>query len=175
MYITLSPEQLDTNNIVVSERTINNIMDNAYFYRIFYSDEYMNLNGIFIYFTLTNIKIEKYFNKIKCFFLDEQNKAIIEKIKNIEKYILEKFGNFNLKKKIPTYRIEELRGSLLVVFSPSFISILTNAYYGGNIEVGKCMFNSRRHSNNCSINGNQMCFSEVPSGSQGALRIWSAA
>ena len=67
MYITLSPEQLDTNNIVVSERTINNIMDNAYFYRIFYSDEYMNLNGIFIYFTLTNIKIEKYFNKIKCF------------------------------------------------------------------------------------------------------------
>jgi len=107
MYITLSPEQLDTNNIVVSERTINNIMDNAYFYRIFYSDEYMNLNGIFIYFTLTNIKIEKYFNKIKCFFLDEQNKAIIEKIKNIEKYILEKFGNFNLKKKIPTYRIEE--------------------------------------------------------------------
>tara|TARA_X000000950_G_scaffold109087_3_gene137492 strand:- start:5142 stop:5606 length:465 start_codon:yes stop_codon:yes gene_type:complete len=107
MYITLGPEQLDTNNIVVSERTINNIMDNAYFYRIFYSDEYMNLNGIFIYFTLTNIKIEKYFNKIKCFFLDEQNKVIIEKIKNIEKEILEKFGNFNLKKKIPTYRIEE--------------------------------------------------------------------
>lgn len=107
MYITLCPEQLDTNNIVVSERTINNIMDNAYFYRIFYSDEYMNLNGIFIYFTLTNIKIEKYFNKIKCFFLDNQNKVIIEKIKNIEKEILEKFGNFNLKKKIPTYRIEE--------------------------------------------------------------------
>ena len=36
---------------------------------------------------------------------------------------------------LSTYRIEELRGSLLVVFSPTFISILTNAYYGGNIEV----------------------------------------
>ena len=38
---------------------------------------------------------------------------------------------------LSTYRIEELRGSLLVVFSPAFISILTNAYYGGNIEVLK--------------------------------------
>ena len=38
---------------------------------------------------------------------------------------------------LSTYRIEELRGSLLMVFSPTFISILTNAYYGGNIEVLK--------------------------------------
>ena len=38
---------------------------------------------------------------------------------------------------LSTYRIEELRGSVLVVFSPSFISILTNAYYGGNIELLK--------------------------------------
>mgnify|MGYP001291079937 FL=1 len=38
---------------------------------------------------------------------------------------------------LSTYRIEELRGSALVVFSPAFISILTNAYYGGNIEVLK--------------------------------------
>ena len=30
-------------------------------------------------------------------------------------------------------RIEELRGSVLLVLDPSFISILTNAYYGGNI------------------------------------------
>ena len=29
---------------------------------------------------------------------------------------------------LSTYRIEELRGSLLMVFSPTFISVLTNAY-----------------------------------------------
>jgi len=39
--------------------------------------------------------------------LDNQNNIIINKIKNIEKEILEKFGDFHLKKKIPTYRIEE--------------------------------------------------------------------
>jgi len=83
MYITVDPTQLDMNNIIVSERNINNIMENAFFYRIFYSDENMNSNGIFIYFSLTNIKIEKYFNKIKCYFLDNQNNIIINKIKNI--------------------------------------------------------------------------------------------
>lgn len=39
--------------------------------------------------------------------MDNQNNIIINKIKNIEKEILEKFGDFHLKKKIPTYRIEE--------------------------------------------------------------------
>ena len=107
MYITIDPGQLDTHNIVVSEKNINNIMDNAFFYRIFYSDEHMISNGIFIYFNLINIKIEKYFNKIKCFLLDNQNNEIINKIKNIEKEILANFGDFHLKKKIPTYRIEE--------------------------------------------------------------------
>ena len=31
-------------------------------------------------------------------------------------------------------RIEELRGNMMMVIDPSFISILTNAYYGGKIE-----------------------------------------
>ena len=34
-------------------------------------------------------------------------------------------------------RIEELRGSMLTVLSPSFISVLTNSYYGGKIEENK--------------------------------------
>ena len=31
-------------------------------------------------------------------------------------------------------RMEELRGNMMMVIDPSFISILTNAYYGGKIE-----------------------------------------
>ena len=48
-----------------------------------------------------------------------------------------RISSFDSFMSLSTYRIEELRGSLLVVFSPAFISILTNAYYGGNIEVLK--------------------------------------
>ena len=31
-------------------------------------------------------------------------------------------------------RMEELRGNMMMVIDPSFISTLTNAYYGGKIE-----------------------------------------
>ena len=34
---------------------------------------------------------------------------------------------------LTTSRIEELRGSMLLVLDPSFISILTNCYYGGKL------------------------------------------
>lgn len=34
-------------------------------------------------------------------------------------------------------RIEELRGNLMVVIDPAFISVLTNSYYGGKIEAQK--------------------------------------
>ena len=33
-----------------------------------------------------------------------------------------------------TSRIDELRGSMLTVLAPSFVSVLTNAYYGGQIK-----------------------------------------
>ena len=54
-------------------------------------------------------------------------------VKSFDEYV-ESCDNFV---SVTNSRIEELRGSLLVVFSPAFISILTNAYYGGNIEVLK--------------------------------------
>ena len=34
---------------------------------------------------------------------------------------------------LSTSRIEELKGSMLLVMDPSFISILTNCYYGGKL------------------------------------------
>ena len=34
---------------------------------------------------------------------------------------------------LSTSRIEELKGSMLLVMDPSFISVLTNCYYGGKL------------------------------------------
>ena len=34
---------------------------------------------------------------------------------------------------LTTNRVEELRGNLLIVIDPNFVSLLTNSYYGGNI------------------------------------------
>jgi len=45
---------------------------------------------------------------------------------------------------LSTARIEELRGSLLMVHSPNFISVLTNSYYGGNLELVKNSKNKKQ-------------------------------
>ena len=46
---------------------------------------------------------------------------------------------------LTTNRVEELRGNLLIVVDPNFVSLLTNSYYGGNItkvESSKTEFTS---------------------------------
>ena len=121
MYLALSPDQFNKDNIMLSDKTKNNIIDNGEFYRLYYSDEICNSNGLFIYFSLKNSTIEKYFNKVKCSFPIRENFNIIEKLKSIEKQILEKI-NFTHK----TYRIEEQLNS-------QFMKIFTEKH----IELGK--------------------------------------
>ena len=51
-------------------------------------------------------------------------------VKTFDEYTagIENFMSLNIS------RIEELRGSMLAVLSPTFISVLTNSYYGGKIK-----------------------------------------
>lgn len=51
-------------------------------------------------------------------------------VKTFDEYTagIENFMSLN------TSRIDELRGSMLTVLAPSFVSVLTNAYYGGQIK-----------------------------------------
>ena len=52
-------------NIIISEKTRNNVMVGSDFHRLIFSDEYCSSSGIFITFSLENVTIDKYFNKIK--------------------------------------------------------------------------------------------------------------
>ena len=83
------PEQFNQNNIILEDKQKNIILDNGDFYRIYYSDESVCLNGVFVNFTLKNAMIEPYFNKIKCSFDGHSNKKTINYLKNIEKSILQ--------------------------------------------------------------------------------------
>ena len=98
MYISLNTSQYEINNIMISEKTKNNIMIGSDFHRLIYSNEYVSTNGLFIHFNLKNINIEKYFNKVKCIFeSSSSNKMVISSIKSIEKMILNKFKNIQNK------------------------------------------------------------------------------
>ena len=105
MFFALELDQFDINNVFTSEKTKNNIMNNSDFYRLYFSNENISINGIFLQFDLENIKIEQYFNKIKCCFGETNNNLnTIKTIIGIEKNILDICDDINIK---PSYRIEE--------------------------------------------------------------------
>ena len=69
MLLSLTPHQFSMNNIIISDKTKNNILENGDFYRIYYSDNNASFNGIYLQFKLKKVIIEPYFNKIKYFFI----------------------------------------------------------------------------------------------------------
>lgn len=122
MYISLNTNQYDINNVIISEKTKNNIMTNGDFYRLYYSTEDIILNGLHISFELKNISIEKYFNKIKCIFdNNDYNNNTVFLLKNIEKRLLERYKGIN---RDCVYRIgEQLENKFIKIFDDNYISI----------------------------------------------------
>jgi hypothetical protein len=122
MYISLNTNQYDINNVIISEKTKNNIMTNGDFYRLYYSTEDIILNGLHISFELKNISIEKYFNKIKCIFdNNDYNNNTVFLLKNIEKKLLERYTGIN---RDSVYRIgEQLENKFIKIFDDNYISI----------------------------------------------------
>ena len=115
MFLIIQPKDFNKNFLMLSEKTKNNIMNDGYFYRLYYSDEYGTSKGLFLGFELQQVSIEKYFNKLKCGFDTAGNSNIIGFIKAVEKSILdimpEKQGKY------PTYRIEEqLQNGFIKIF-----------------------------------------------------------
>lgn len=124
MFLIIQPKDFNKHNLMISDKTKNNIMNDGWFYRLFYSDEYGTSKGLFLGFELKNIIIEKYFNKLKCSFDAQKNSNIIGFIKAVEKSILDIVPNKN--HKTPSYRIEEQ-------LSNDFIKI----YYNNEQEMPK--------------------------------------
>jgi hypothetical protein len=131
MILVVNPRQFNKQNIMFSEKTKNNILTDGHFYRIYYSDTDFTSNGIYLTFDLKNIKIEKYFNKIKCTFDKLSNRNIIEFIKDLESNILK--ASVLYKSKKSSHRIEEqLNQSFIKIFSEKNV-------IPGNINTIKIM------------------------------------
>jgi len=106
----------DNENLILSEKQKNNILPGSDFYRLYYSDEDLTLNGIFIKFNIKNINIQKYFNKVKCCFDEEINKNEISSLITLEKKVLKKFKDYI--KKEPDFIIkEQLKQCFIKIFT----------------------------------------------------------
>ena len=114
MYLAINLDDFSQHFVMLSEKTKNNVMNNSDFYRLYYSDTLHNSNGLYVFFTLRDISISKYFNKLKATFNNKVNQAHILKLQSVEKQILDLFSN---KKKTPVYRIsEQLNNNFIKIF-----------------------------------------------------------
>jgi hypothetical protein len=114
-------KDINISNLILSGRQKNTILVGSDFYRLFYSDDSVSLNGIYTNTVILNINIQKYFNKIKCIFDEELNKKEIEKILNIEKSILNNFKSYI--KTSPEFIIEDqLKQGFIKIFTEKNIT-----------------------------------------------------
>lgn len=120
MLLTTDSNNFISHYVIINYKIKNNILNHSDFYRIFYSDESITTNGIFINFSLKDIYIEKYFNKIKCTFSDKKNNYTIKQLLKIEKTILNKLTIDHE----PDYRIEDqLRQYFIKIFHDNYIKL----------------------------------------------------
>ena len=123
MYLAIRPSQFNKHNIMLSEKTKNNVMEGGDFFRLYYSDQLCNSNGLYIYFVFKNVTIEKYFNKIKCTFSETENQDTILQLKSIERDILHHMPFV----KECIYRIaEQLNNKYIKIFSDKQIDFGKN-------------------------------------------------
>lgn len=113
--------KFDINNILLDEKTKNNVINDSSFYRIFFSDELATFNALYLLFELKNVKVEKYFDKIKCLFNYKENETIINEIISIEKKILDKC-NFTVMN-YPVNRIEDQLKNNFIKINESNVDI----------------------------------------------------
>ena len=126
LFLSSDVSSININNILCYEKIKNNIMSNSYFHKLIYSDEYCSFNGIFFNFSLKDIYVEKYFNKIKCVISkNNHNINIIKKISELEHKILQKF-NENYTDKSIIYRINEQLNNMNIKLQNSTLKKFSN-------------------------------------------------
>lgn len=108
MLLILNNEKFESQQIIFGEKTDNNIIENSFFYPIYYSNTLFTLNAITYRITLYNIKISKHFNKYKLEFnnKDIKNMEVIYFLMDMERNILDLFKCHNIIiNKQPSYKI----------------------------------------------------------------------
>tara|TARA_B100000886_G_scaffold197316_1_gene136009 strand:+ start:7278 stop:7730 length:453 start_codon:yes stop_codon:yes gene_type:complete len=113
MNLAIPVELYENNKYLFLEPIENTIIKDSIFHRIILSNNLICMNNINIKLELTNVPIEKYYNKYKC--LIDINSEIFRKIIFIENSIL---SSINIENKIKKLNIfEQLNTGSIRIFS----------------------------------------------------------
>ena len=99
MFLCVNLKDFEKEKLLINNKIRNNIINNSYFYRLYYSDDEFISNGVVIVFNLQDIHFEKYFNKNKINFNDKKNSFIVKKLNELENDILSSLVDVEKKEK----------------------------------------------------------------------------
>jgi hypothetical protein len=117
MNIIINNKLYNTDYLYIMEPVSNNVLENAIFYRLIYSNSYMTLNSLYFKVDIKNISIVKAFNKYKISFDNIIHKDTIYYLKYIESSILNKFS---FEKKTAQYSIlDAIKNDCVKLYSES--------------------------------------------------------
>lgn len=99
MNLTASLDEIDDSYVYLCDPIRNNVLTGGHFIRFIYSPNEMIMNGLYIYFSLTDVTVDKFFAKSKFSFstVSDHNKYILGKIISLEHSLLSKYKNTNKK------------------------------------------------------------------------------
>ena len=100
MNVILPPDKYNISHIYYSDPIKNTVIENSEFAKILFSNEDLYLNGIYLLIKLTDVSIEKYYNKYKCIINSEKNVDMFKFLYKLEHDILHKYNNEKMKKLI---------------------------------------------------------------------------
>jgi len=108
MLLAIDMDEYDSRNMFVTDSIRNTVIDNSSFIRVLYSTPDMTLNGITITVPFDNYHINRHYSKWRCAFPVATNSALIERIQNLERDMLERI---NIEHKVPCHRLGEQVGN----------------------------------------------------------------
>lgn len=107
MLLILRDNKIDNQHIIFGEQTENNIINDSYFYPLYYITEHITMTSIVMRFRIKSCNVVTHFNKLKINFNFEKNKQEMMPIINAEQIILEKFRT-EKSNKLPVYKLNDI-------------------------------------------------------------------
>ena len=104
MDLIVQIEDFNINWVGFNNPIPNSIIDGGLFNRLYYSNEFISTNGINLFCTFKDMRVDRYYNKFKIWVDLEKNTKLISKIYEIEKNILTKI---NIRNKSPSYKLSD--------------------------------------------------------------------
>ena len=133
MFFGIELKNINKNKIIFSESVKNNIIDNNYFYKLNYSNEFIVFNNLYIVFELYNYKIIN----DRIFFEKDINNENVEELIKLEYYLL---NNLKINKK-KIFRLKEvLENNNIKIF---YNNTILNNNYIHNLLLNKQLFQKK--------------------------------